>query len=624
MRGDGDMEFLEKIKNNILVGDGAMGTLLYQHGADGCFEELNISAPEKVRHVHRLYVEAGSDLIQTNTYAANSLKLRRYQLDHRVEEINVAAVTLARKEAKEETFVFATIGGIGSVHLTEYEPDEINQSLKQQVDILLKTDVDGFILETFYDFQELLEIVKYVRKNTNKPIIAQVTLGDIGVLQGGTPLADALLLLEAEGVEVVGLNCRMGPYHMLRSLEEVPLLTDSVLCVYPNASLPNVRDGKFFYQSNPSYFADMTEPLVKEGVHLIGGCCGTTPEHVQAIRGAINNLHLQPVKDKSHRVKEPKRKEVIKVASNRVLERIPEMPLKRRSVVVELDPPKALSATAKFLEGAAAIKDAGADAVTLADNSLASARIDNLALGSLMKQHSGARPLLHVACRDRNMIGLQSHLLGLHTLGIQDVLAITGDPAKVGDFPGASSVYDMASMDLMRMMKQLNEGLSFSGKDLGEKTSFTVAAAFNANARRLDREVTRLEKKIEAGADYFMSQPVYSEEQFKDIYEATKHLPVPIYVGIMPLVSSRNAEFLHHEVPGIKLTQGVRDSMAKHGGDREASQREGLAIAQSLVDAAVEYFPSIYLITPFLRYEMTVELTKNIMKANKSFDITAK
>jgi len=211
------------------------------------------------------------------------------------------------------------------------------------------------------------------------------------------------------------------------------------------------------------------------------------------------------------------------------------------------------------------------------------------------------------------MIGLQSHLLGLHTLGIHDVLAITGDPAKVGDFPGASSVYDMSSLDLIRLMKQLNEGISFSGKDLGEKTSFTVAAAFNANARKLDREVKRLEKKVEAGADYFMSQPVYSEERFKEIHEATKHLPVPVYVGIMPLVSSRNAEFLHHEVPGITLTNGVRERMSKFSGDREASQREGLSLAKSLVDAAVEYFPSIYLITPFLRYQMTAELTKHLI-----------
>lgn len=603
------MGFIQQLQKGILIGDGAMGTLLYQQGIDGCFEELNLTDPDKIRDVHKQYIQAGSNVIQTNTYAANSLKLARYQLENRVEELNNQAVAIAIEAAKGEAFVFATIGGIGSIHHKEYQRKDIDESLMKQADVLLKTEVDGFLLETFYDVEELQQLVRYLRSKSEKPIIAQVTLGDIGVMQGGLSLIEALKQLEAEGADVVGLNCRMGPYHMLRSLEEVPLLDKAILCVYPNASLPNVRDGRFFYQSNPTYFGDMTKSLVEQGVHLIGGCCGTTPEHVEAIRKSVETNQLVPVKEKV--VKEKKRPSVI-VHTPNVQERLPDFSKKRRSVIVELDPPKALSHAPEFMKGAEALKEAGVDAVTLADNSLASARIDNLALGSLMKQQTGARPLLHVACRDRNMIGLQSHLLGLHTLGIQDVLAITGDPAKVGDFPGASSVYDMSSLDLIRLMKQLNEGISFSGKDLGAKTSFTVAAAFNANARRLDREVKRLEKKIEAGADYFMSQPVYSEERFKEIHEATKHLPVPVYVGIMPLVSNRNAEFLHHEVPGISLTQGVRDRMEKFSGDREASQREGLSLAKSLADAAVEYFPSIYLITPFLRYQMTAELTKYI------------
>ncbi|SES41437.1 bifunctional homocysteine S-methyltransferase/methylenetetrahydrofolate reductase [Salipaludibacillus aurantiacus] len=614
------MGFREDLKRDILIGDGAMGTLLYQQGADGCFEELNLTDPEKIRAVHARYIEAGADIIQTNTYAANSLKLSRYQLEGQMEQINIKAVEIARDAAADHTYVFATIGGIGSIHHKEFHQEEIFSSLKEQTDVLLRTDIDGFLLETFYDIEELIQLVKYIRSRTDKPVVAQVTLGDIGVLQGGIALTDGLKRLEEAGADVAGLNCRMGPYHMLRSLEEVPLLEEASLCVFPNASLPNVRDGRFFYQSNPTYFGDMTESLVREGVRLIGGCCGTTPEHVQAIREAVDKKGLKPVTEKV--VKEKETPSVV-VNAPEPPERLPDFSKNRKSVIVELDPPKALSKAPEFMKGAQALKDAGADAVTLADNSLASARIDNLSLGSLMKQQTNARPLLHVACRDRNMIGLQSHLLGMHTLGIHDVLAITGDPAKVGDFPGASSVYDMASLDLIRLIKQLNEGISFSGKDLGAKTSFTVAAAFNANARRLDREVKRLEKKIEAGADYFMSQPVYSVEQFKEIHEATKHLPVPVYVGIMPLVSSRNAEFLHHEVPGISLTQSVRDSMAKHGGDREASQREGIALAKELTDAALEYFPSIYLITPFLRYGITAELTRHIVEKDQPVTIQA-
>ncbi|WP_156906537.1 bifunctional homocysteine S-methyltransferase/methylenetetrahydrofolate reductase [Alteribacter aurantiacus] len=603
------MNFIERIKEGLLVGDGAMGTLLYQDGYDGCFEKLNITSPEKIGAIHEQYLDSGADLIQTNTYAANSIKLARYNLENRVDEINEKAVSIAKDKAGNNAYVFGTIGGIGYIHPQEFEPEDIHRSLEEQALVLLKNEVDGFLLETFYHFDELCSLVSTIRTHTDRPIIAQVTLGDIGVLQGGISLKEALLKLEELGADVVGLNCRMGPYHMLRSLEEVPLLERAALCVYPNASLPNVRDGKYFYQSNPSYFGDMTEAIIDQGVRLIGGCCGTTPAHVREIRKAIVEKQLSP---RTEKVVKGKEKAVVSTVPSLNTERIPDQTKTRTSIIVELDPPKALSQAGTFMDGAQALTDAGVDAVTLADNSLASSRIDNLALGSLIKQQTSGNPLLHVACRDRNMIGLQSHLLGLHTLGIHNVLAITGDPAKVGDFPGATSVYDMSSMDLIRLMKQLNEGISFSGKDLGAKTSFTVAAAFNANARHLDREVKRLEKKIEAGADYFMSQPVYSEKQFKEVYEATKHLPVPVYIGIMPLVSSRNAEFLHHEVPGITLSDEVRNHMAAFSSDPVASEREGLRIAQSLVDTAIEYFSGIYLITPFLRYEMTVQLTKHI------------
>lgn len=611
------MSLKKRLRDEILVGDGAMGTFLYQDGINDCFEELNLTDPEKIVHVHEQYIEAGADIIQTNTYAANSIKLRRYLLEPHVEEMNRSAVNIARQAArKKNTYVFGTIGGIGIsyIHHSNYEPEDIRKSLQQQASTLLDADVDGFLLETFYDFQELVALVRFIRAHTNKPIIAHVTLGDIGVLQDGMPFSDALTHLEEEGVDVAGLNCRMGPHHMLRTLEEVPLLKKSYLSAYPNASLPNVRDGRYFYQSNPSYFGDMTEALVKEGIRLIGGCCGTTPEHVRAIRKAVTEKKLIPIEEKV--VNKRKTSPVI-VSSNDTKERIPDFPKSRHSVIVEMDPPKVLSKVSEFIKGAEALKTAGVDAVTLADNSLAISRIDNLSLGTLIKQQTGVRPLLHLACRDRNIIGLQSHLLGLHTLGIHDVLAITGDPAKVGDFPGATSVYDMSSLDLIRLIKRLNEGISFTGKELGKKTSFIVAAAFNANARHLEREVKRLEKKIEAGADYFMSQPVYSEERLKNVYEATKHLPVPVYVGIMPLVSSRNAEFLHHEVPGISLPKDVLEHMATFAGDREASEREGLALAKSLVDTATEYFQSIYLITPFLRYNMTVELTKHIVKADR-------
>jgi homocysteine S-methyltransferase len=278
-------------------------------------------------------------------------------------------------------------------------------------------------------------------------------------------------------------------------------------------------------------------------------------------------------------------------------------------VIVELDPPRKLDTT-KFFEGAKALKEAGIDSITLADNSLATVRISNESLGYLVKEKLGMRPLIHIACRDRNIIGLQSHLMGLHTLGMNDILAITGDPARVGDFPGASSVYDVSSFELIKMIKQMNEGLSYSGKELGQKTAFSIAAAFNPNVRSLEKAVKRLEKKIEVGADYFISQPVFSEEKLIEVYEHTKHLDAPIYIGLMPLTSSKNAEFLHNEVPGIKIADSIRERMAQLNDNPLEAAREGVAITKSLIDTALDLFNGIYLITPFLRYELTAELAQ--------------
>lgn len=607
------MGLIEELNHRVLVGDGAMGTLLYQEGFEGCFEELNASAPDKVLQVHRRYIEAGADVIQTNTYAANRIKLRRYQLEHKVLELNEQAVNIAREAADDNTFVVGTIGGNKAFFHTDDSEEEMKESLLEQVDILSSADIDGFLLETFYDLDEILDVIRAIRNVSEKPVIANLTMGDIGVMQGGTPIKDALTACEEAGADVVGLNCRMGPYHMLQSLEQVPLTEGRRLSVYPNASLPNVRDGRFFYQSNPGYFKRMTRSLVNEGARLIGGCCGTAEEHIRAIRQAVDEGKLVPIESKKTVTPAPR---IEAAEPEKRPKPLPDLVKERTSVIVELDPPKSLALVPKFMAGVEALTSAGADAVTLADNSLAVSRVDNFALGMRMKHEKNARPLLHMACRDRNIIGMQSHLLGLHTAGIHDILTITGDPAKVGDFPGATSVYDMASMDLIRLVKQLNEGMSFSGKDIGEKTAFSVGSAFNANARRIDREVKRLEMKVEAGADYFMSQPVYDPERFREIHEATKHLNVPIYIGIMPLVSSRNAEFLHYEVPGISLTDDVRERMAKLDGDKEASAREGLDLSKSLVDAAMPYFNGIYLITPFLRYELTAELTRYILQAS--------
>lgn len=600
------MGLLEDLKSKILIGDGATGTLLYSHGIDSCFEELNITKPEEVSRIHRAYVEAGANVIQTNTYAANYQKLARYGLEDSVKDINVAAVKLAKQAAKDQAYVVGTLGGIRSFQKNAISLEEVKRSIREQMFWLLNEGVDGLLFETYYDFEELKTVLTLARKETDKPIITHVSLHDIGVLQDGRPLADALKELEALGADVVGLNCRLGPYHMIQSLEEVPLPDRAFLSAYPNASLPAYVEGKLEYETNEDYFVESARLFREQGVRLIGGCCGTTPAHVRAMSSALKDL--PPITSKVVKMRPAV---TVQEREQQDKPHIHEIVKKRRSVIVELDPPKQLGPT-KFLEGAKALDKVGVDAITLADNSLASPRISNLAMATLMQQETKARPLIHITCRDRNLIGLQSHLMGLHTLGMNQVLAITGDPSKVGDFPGATSVYDLSSFDLISLIAQFNEGLSYSGKPLGQKTNFSIAAAFNPNVRHLDRAVQRLEKKIDCGAHYFITQPLYSTKQIEEVYEATKHLTTPVYIGIMPLTSARNARFIHHEVPGIKLSEDILERMDATGNDRIRGEVEGLAIAKNLIDTAYELFDGIYLITPFMRYEMTEILTRYI------------
>ena len=600
------MGLLEDLKSKILIGDGATGTLLYSHGIDSCFEELNITKPEEVSRIHRAYVEAGANVIQTNTYAANYQKLARYGLEDSVKDINVAGVKLAKQAAKDQAYVVGTLGGIRSFQKNAISLEEVKRSIREQMFWLLNEGVDGLLFETYYDFEELKTVLTLARKETDKPIITHVSLHDIGVLQDGRPLADALKELEALGADVVGLNCRLGPYHMIQSLEEVPLPDRAFLSAYPNASLPAYVEGKLEYETNEDYFVESARLFREQGVRLIGGCCGTTPAHVRAMSSALKDL--PPITSKVVKMRPAV---TVQEREQQDKPHMHEIVKKRRSVIVELDPPKQLGPT-KFLEGAKALDKVGVDAITLADNSLASPRISNLAMATLMQQETKARPLIHITCRDRNLIGLQSHLMGLHTLGMNQVLAITGDPSKVGDFPGATSVYDLSSFDLISLIAQFNEGLSYSGKPLGQKTNFSIAAAFNPNVRHLDRAVQRLEKKIDCGAHYFITQPLYSTKQIEEVYEATKHLTTPVYIGIMPLTSARNARFIHHEVPGIKLSEDILERMDATGNDRIRGEVEGLAIAKDLIDTAYELFDGIYLITPFMRYEMTEILTRYI------------
>lgn len=608
------MGLLQDLQNRVLIADGAMGTLLYSYGIDRCFEELNLSKEDEVKRVHEAYVQAGADIIQTNTYGANYIKLSRYGLEEETKRINTKAVQIA-KAAAGSAYVLGTIGGIRTFNKNAYTIEEIKRSFREQLYILLNEEPDGILLETYYDMEEAKAVLQIARKETTLPIVMNVSMHEQGVLQDGTPLRDGLSELSSLGADVVGINCRLGPYHMIQALEGVPILENSHLSVYPNSSLPSLEEGRLVYDTDNDYFRKSALEFRNQGARIIGGCCGTTPQHTHAMAEAVKDL--APITEKEVKVL---KEEIISIQDQRTEPGLDELATKKRTIIVELDPPKKLNFE-KFLVAAKELKNVGIDALTLADNSLATPRISNVACGALLKQQLDMRSLVHITCRDRNLIGLQSHLMGLDTLGLTDILAITGDPSKIGDFPGATSVYDLTSFDLIRLIKQFNEGLSFSGKPLGKKTNFSVAGAFNPNVRHIDKAVKRLEKKIEYGADYFISQPVYSEEQLVKIHEESRHLDKPIYIGIMPLTSSRNAEFIHHEIPGIKLSDSIRDIMARAGEDKEKQRAEGLAIARSLLDTACELFNGIYLITPFLRSDLTAELTTYIHQKEKESNI---
>lgn len=608
------MSLLEELKDSILIGDGAMGTILYSHGVDRCFEELNITHADQIQNVHEAYINAGANVIQTNTYGANYIKLARYGLEEQVKKINQKAVQIARKASKGRVYVLGNIGGIHGAKALHQTDEEIKRSFREQLYCLLLEGVDGFILETYYNLNELKMVLEIAREETDLPIITNVSMHEPGVLENGELLKDALKQLEDLGADIVGVNCRLGPAQMVRSLETVPLPKNAFLAAYPNASLPAYRDGVLYYENEPSYFEKCAKDLRDQGVRLIGGCCGTTPEHIQALAKGIQSL--KPIKEK--KVKQLERIKVLPV-STRKEKTLPELAKERHTIIVELDAPKHLDIT-EYIEGAKALKEVGVDAITLADNSLATPRISNVAIATILKD-LGIRPLVHLTCRDRNLIGLQSHLMGLHTLGIHEILAITGDPTKIGDFPGATSVFDVNSFKLIELIKKGNEGISFSGNSLRQKTSFSVAAAFNPNVANVAKAVNRLERKIASGADYILTQPIYSKEKFIELKEATAHIDTPIFVGIMPLTSTKNAEFLHNEVPGIKLTDEVRERMRAVAGNRELSTKESIAISKELIDVALQHFNGIYLITPFMRYDIIVELVNYIHEKTGAYEV---
>lgn len=595
--------FIDSLRSNLLVGDGAMGTMLYARGipTSHCFEELNLSRPALVQEILRDYVQAGAQAIETNTFAGNRIKLARFDQADAHDEINLRGVEIARSAVGDAAYILAAVGPATSRETDDFSDDELYRVFFDQVEVLASGEPDAVLFETFARASELEIAVSAALEATDLPIIAQVSVDEEGYLRDGQHIVAVFSRLRKLGVAVVGVNCAKGPAGIIHALEQVPLDNDLLLSAYPNAGLPAYVDGRYIYLSTPEYFADSALRLREQGVRLIGGCCGTTPEHVRAIARALNGL--EPVTEKTV----VRRKMRIKSVATKRERRygLLEIVKKRPTFIVELDPPRDLDYE-KIITGAKALKHAGADAITMADSSLGITRMSNMALGHLVQEATGLLPIIHISCRDRNLIGTQAELMGLYALGINYVLALTGDPAKFGDQPGATSVYDLNSFNLVRMIKQLNNGIAFSGRAMGSGTDFVVGVAFNPNVKRIETQVRRLEKKVALGADFVMTQPIYQPKLAKELAAIARNFDQPFFVGIMPVVSRRNAEFLHHEVPGIEIPESVRRRIGRYEGER--ARQEGVRIAHELLEEVLPHFNGIYLITPFVRYEMCAQL----------------
>jgi homocysteine S-methyltransferase len=602
------VKFLERLQQEVLIGDGATGTMLYAKGVspDTNFEHLNLVKPSLVLELHREYVAAGARVIETNTFGANFPKLDAIGIGDKLREINIKGAQLARQAASTgDIFVAGSIGPLIGARGEEtgLGEEQIRQMFADQVAALAEGGVDLFLLETFSDLRQL-EIGVEEAKKLGLPVVASMAFGENSRIAGGMPVETVAVRLAAAGADVLGANCGAGPLEISRTVKLLGNITPLPIAVYPNSGFPEYVNGRYLYRATPDYFAGMAEEMVAAGAALIGGCCGTTPDHISEISRRLQGR--RPVRRQvSASVLPAGGGEAPPVSAPGFLS----LWGKKKVVTVELDPPRGLDCST-VLTGSRILKEAGADAINLAENPLARVRMGNIALANLIQREIGIEVIVHITCRDRNLLGLQSDLMGASLLGIRSILAVTGDPASLGEQAGASSVFDLNSFTLIKLLEGLNRGVNALGNPIGNGTGFTIGAAFNPNTARMDVQTGRLEKKIANGACFAQTQPIYDLARLDEMLEQTAHLNIPILPGVLPLVSGRNAEFLHNEVPGIVIPDELRERMK--GKEKDEGAREGLAIAREFIDAVRHRVGGFYLIPPFGRYGIAAELVRYI------------
>jgi homocysteine S-methyltransferase len=602
--------------DSVYVFDGAMGTRLYDKGVyiNRSYDELNLVAADLVREVHEEYVKAGADIIETNSFGATRHKLQSYGLESKLREINAAAARIAREAAGDRALVAGAIGPLG-LRIEPYGPtsfEEAKEMFKEQAEGLLEGGVDLFVLETFSELTEIEQAIRAVRELCDLPIVAQMTIqADVKTSFGTSPEVFTERL-DQLGADIIGLNCGMGPTHVLTALETMRTITNKPLSAQPNAGLPRDVQGRQLYMGSPEYMATFAKRFVQAGAKFVGGCCGTTPTHIKLISDAIRSI--SPRQTRNAQQPEKVRVDDLTPADVKVV------PAEERSnwsrkiargefvTSVEVLPPKGCDA-AKTLDSIRLLKDAGVDAVNIPDGPRAQTRMSAQATAVLVEREVGIEAVLHYCCRDRNLLGMMSDLLGAAALGLHNLLIITGDPPKMGPYPDATAVFDIDSIGLTNMANKLNHGLDLGNNPIGCPTAFSIGVGVNPGAVNLEEEIRRFEWKVEAGAEYAITQPVFDTEQLRSFLDKISHVRVPIIAGIWPLVSFRNAEFLHNEVPGVNVTPEILERMriASDKGKEEARE-EGIKIAQESLLEVRDIIAGVQVSAPFgnVKYALQV------------------
>ncbi len=614
--------------NAIVVFDGAMGTMLYSKGVfiNQCYDELNLRAPELVRDIHAQYVAAGADVIETNSFGANRIKLTQYGLQDQVAELNRAAARIAREAAGDRALVAGAVGPLG-VRLEPYGPtskDEARAIFREQMQGLIEGGVDCFILETFADLEEIEQAIRAARDvDPKKPVVAQVTMGvDCHTPYGADP-ASVVRALESWGADVIGLNCSVGPQTILDCIEKMSPVSHTKLSAMPNAGMPRDVGGRSMYMASPEYMATYARHLVQAGAKIVGGCCGTTPEHIHAMVEGIRPLvpRLAANASRGTRAAAAGRRQADgAVATEEARPTVAAIPFNERSrwaaklasrqfvTSVEIVPPRGVDAS-RMLADTTKLKTAGVDAVNVPDGPRAQSRMGALMTSVLIEQQVGLETVTHYACRDRNLLGMLSDLLGASAVGLRNLLIITGDPPKMGPYPDATAVFDVDSIGLTNLVSNLNHGQDPGGNAIGQPTRFVIGVGVNPVAIDLQQELRRFEWKVDAGAEFSITQPVFDAAQLEHFFSRVGTSHIPVIAGIWPLVSARNAEFLANEVPGVSVPEAIIARMRRaNEKSKEHAVAEGIAIAREMLERIRPLVQGVQVSAPFGKIELALQV----------------